>query len=153
MRTVEATGDQSIATFGGPVRGSLQEAGWYTIGREKKILVDQLNELAVRCDGLRKRYGDVVAVDDLTVHVRRGEFFGLVFLFSVLDRFLQRDHIRLQFAQRAHDQFLASRPILLVVPQVQGDDVDGVAARRWPGRLWYRCARSKTEHEHQQQGV
>jgi ABC-2 type transport system ATP-binding protein len=40
--------------------------------------VDQVNELAVRCDGLRKRYGDVVAVDDLTVHVRRGEFFGLL---------------------------------------------------------------------------
>ena len=32
----------------------------------------------MRCDGLRKRYGDVVAVDDLTVHVRRGEFFGLL---------------------------------------------------------------------------
>ena len=40
--------------------------------------MDQVNELAVRCDGLRKRYGDVVAVDDLTVHVRRGEFFGLL---------------------------------------------------------------------------
>ena len=40
--------------------------------------MDQVNELAVRCDGLQKRYGDVVAVDDLTVHVRRGEFFGLL---------------------------------------------------------------------------
>jgi len=36
------------------------------------------NDLAVRCEGLRKRYGDVVAVDELTVHVRRGEFFGLL---------------------------------------------------------------------------
>ncbi len=35
-------------------------------------------ELAVRCDGLQKRYGDVVAVDGLTLHVRRGECFGLL---------------------------------------------------------------------------
>jgi ABC-2 type transport system ATP-binding protein len=37
-----------------------------------------VTELAVRCDALRKRYGDVVAVDELTVHVRRGECFGLL---------------------------------------------------------------------------
>ena len=37
-----------------------------------------MSELAVRCDALRKRYGDVVAVDDLTVSVRRGECFGLL---------------------------------------------------------------------------
>ena len=37
-----------------------------------------MGELAVRCDALRKRYGDVVAVDNLTVSVRRGECFGLL---------------------------------------------------------------------------
>ncbi len=35
-------------------------------------------ELAVRCDGLEKRYGSVVAVDGLSLHVRRGECFGLL---------------------------------------------------------------------------
>jgi ABC-2 type transport system ATP-binding protein len=35
-------------------------------------------ELAVRCDNLRKRYGDVVAVDGLSLAVERGECFGLL---------------------------------------------------------------------------
>jgi ABC-2 type transport system ATP-binding protein len=35
-------------------------------------------ELAVRCEGLRKQYGDVVAVDGLSLHVPRGECFGLL---------------------------------------------------------------------------
>ena len=35
-------------------------------------------ELAVRCEGLVKRYGTVVAVDGLSLHVRRGECFGLL---------------------------------------------------------------------------
>ncbi len=35
-------------------------------------------ELAVKCDALHKRYGGVVAVDGLTLHVRRGECFGLL---------------------------------------------------------------------------
>jgi ABC-2 type transport system ATP-binding protein len=35
-------------------------------------------ELAVRCDGLEKRYGDVVAVAGLSLHVHRGECFGLL---------------------------------------------------------------------------
>src|SRR5690349_10631978 len=34
--------------------------------------------LAVRCDGLIKRYGDLTAVDGLTLHVNRGECFGLL---------------------------------------------------------------------------
>lgn len=34
--------------------------------------------LAVRCDGLVKRYGDVLAVDRLSFVVRRGECFGLL---------------------------------------------------------------------------
>jgi ABC-2 type transport system ATP-binding protein len=33
---------------------------------------------AVRCEGLRKHYGDVVAVDGLSLEVRRGECFGLL---------------------------------------------------------------------------
>jgi ABC-2 type transport system ATP-binding protein len=37
-----------------------------------------VHELAVKCDGLEKRYGDVVAVDGLSLHVRRGECFGLL---------------------------------------------------------------------------
>jgi ABC-2 type transport system ATP-binding protein len=37
-----------------------------------------MHDLAVKCDGLRKRYGEVVAVDGLTLHVQRGECFGLL---------------------------------------------------------------------------
>lgn len=37
-----------------------------------------MHDLAVKCDGLEKRYGDVVAVDGLSLHVRRGECFGLL---------------------------------------------------------------------------
>ena len=37
-----------------------------------------MHDLAVRCDGLEKRYGDVVAVAGLSLHVRRGECFGLL---------------------------------------------------------------------------
>jgi ABC-2 type transport system ATP-binding protein len=33
---------------------------------------------AVRCEGLHKRYGEVVAVAGLSLHVRRGECFGLL---------------------------------------------------------------------------
>jgi ABC-2 type transport system ATP-binding protein len=35
-------------------------------------------ELAVRCQKLQKRYGDVVAVDGLSFEVRRGECYGLL---------------------------------------------------------------------------
>ena len=34
--------------------------------------------LAVRCQNLQKRYGEVVAVDGLSFEVRRGECFGLL---------------------------------------------------------------------------
>jgi ABC-2 type transport system ATP-binding protein len=37
-----------------------------------------MGDLAVRCAALRKQYGDVVAVDNLSVDVRRGECFGLL---------------------------------------------------------------------------
>jgi ABC-2 type transport system ATP-binding protein len=37
-----------------------------------------VSEHAVVCTGLQKRYGDVVAVDDLSLTVRRGECFGLL---------------------------------------------------------------------------
>jgi len=42
--------------------------------------MESVNEqlLAVRCDALAKRYGDVIAVDGLSLHVRRGECFGLL---------------------------------------------------------------------------
>ena len=36
------------------------------------------SSFAVRCDGLRKRYGDVVAVDGLSLTVERGECVGLL---------------------------------------------------------------------------
>ncbi len=35
-------------------------------------------ELAVRCENLQKRYGDVVAVDGLSFEVRRAECYGLL---------------------------------------------------------------------------
>ena len=35
-------------------------------------------DLAVRCSDLHKRYGDVVAVDGLSLDVHRGECFGLL---------------------------------------------------------------------------
>jgi ABC-2 type transport system ATP-binding protein len=37
-----------------------------------------VTEMAVTCERLRKTYGPVVAVSDLTLHVRRGECFGLL---------------------------------------------------------------------------
>ena len=37
-----------------------------------------VESLAVRCEGLTKRYADVVAVDGLSLHVRHGECFGLL---------------------------------------------------------------------------
>jgi ABC-2 type transport system ATP-binding protein len=37
-----------------------------------------MTELAVACQALRKVYGDVVAVDDLSLTVTRGECFGLL---------------------------------------------------------------------------
>jgi ABC-2 type transport system ATP-binding protein len=37
-----------------------------------------VSELAVRCDALHKRYGEVVAVDGLSLSVHRGECFGLL---------------------------------------------------------------------------
>jgi ABC-type multidrug transport system, ATPase component len=37
-----------------------------------------VRDLAVRCDGLGKHYGDVVAVDGLSLDVGRGECFGLL---------------------------------------------------------------------------
>jgi ABC-2 type transport system ATP-binding protein len=40
--------------------------------------IRRVSELAVRCAGLVKRYGDVTAVDGLTFDVRRGECFGLL---------------------------------------------------------------------------
>jgi ABC-2 type transport system ATP-binding protein len=37
-----------------------------------------VHDLAVKCDNVEKRYGSVVAVDGLSLHVRRGECFGLL---------------------------------------------------------------------------
>jgi len=37
-----------------------------------------VQSLAVRCDGLSKKYSDVVAVNQLSLEVRRGECFGLL---------------------------------------------------------------------------
>ena len=37
-----------------------------------------MSDAAIRCTGLVKRYGDVVAVDGLDLEVRRGECFGLL---------------------------------------------------------------------------
>jgi len=37
-----------------------------------------VSDIAFRCEGLVKRYGDVVAVDHLSLSVRRGECFGLL---------------------------------------------------------------------------
>ncbi|MFI1396771.1 ABC transporter ATP-binding protein [Streptomyces sp. NPDC020681] len=37
-----------------------------------------MTELAVNVRGLRKRYGDVTAVDDLDLGIRRGEVFGIL---------------------------------------------------------------------------
>ena len=37
-----------------------------------------INSPAVRCEHLRKRYSDVVAVDGLSLTVERGECFGLL---------------------------------------------------------------------------
>jgi ABC-2 type transport system ATP-binding protein len=41
-------------------------------------LTEQATDVAFQCTGLHKRYGDVVAVDGLSLSVRRGECFGLL---------------------------------------------------------------------------
>jgi ABC-2 type transport system ATP-binding protein len=41
-------------------------------------LTEQATDVAFQCTGLQKRYGDVVAVDGLSLSVRRGECFGLL---------------------------------------------------------------------------
>jgi putative spermidine/putrescine transport system ATP-binding protein len=47
-----------------------------TVGREHKAEVAR--DGAVRLDGVTKRFGDVVAVDDVTLEVGAGEFFALL---------------------------------------------------------------------------
>lgn len=37
-----------------------------------------MRDLAVRCEHLKKAYGNVIAVNDLSLHVQRGECFGLL---------------------------------------------------------------------------
>ena len=37
-----------------------------------------MNEFVVRTDGLTKRCGDILAVDDLSLEVPRGQVFGLL---------------------------------------------------------------------------
>ena len=41
-------------------------------------MTEQATDIAFQCTGLQKRYGDVVAVDGLSLSVRRGECFGLL---------------------------------------------------------------------------
>ena len=41
-------------------------------------MTPERNDIAVRCQGLVKRYADVTAVDGLDLEVRRGECFGLL---------------------------------------------------------------------------
>jgi len=41
-------------------------------------LIETATDVAFQCTGLHKRYGDVVAVDGLSLSVRRGECFGLL---------------------------------------------------------------------------
>ena len=37
-----------------------------------------MNELVIQTDGLTKRYGEILAVDDLSLEVPRGHVFGLL---------------------------------------------------------------------------
>ena len=37
-----------------------------------------MNESVIRTDGLTKRYGDILAVDDLSLEVPGGQVFGLL---------------------------------------------------------------------------
>jgi len=41
-------------------------------------VIDRATEIAFQCSGIHKRYGEVVAVDGLSLAVRRGECFGLL---------------------------------------------------------------------------
>jgi ABC-2 type transport system ATP-binding protein len=41
-------------------------------------VTDVANDIAFQCTGIRKRYGDVVAVDGLSLAVHRGECFGML---------------------------------------------------------------------------
>ena len=37
-----------------------------------------MNESVIQTDGLTKRYGDILAVDELSLEVPRGQVFGLL---------------------------------------------------------------------------
>ena len=37
-----------------------------------------MNDLVIQTDGLTKRYGDILAVDELSMKVQRGHIFGLL---------------------------------------------------------------------------
>ena len=41
-------------------------------------MADDMNDFVIRTDGLTKRYGDVLAVDQLSMEVRRGHVYGLL---------------------------------------------------------------------------
>ncbi|MBI4264290.1 MAG: ABC transporter ATP-binding protein, partial [Acidobacteria bacterium] len=69
MRTVDDTVDQSISNTG--ARLGTTRLGPYNVD----VAIDSH---AVWCEGLTKRYADVVAVDGLSFGVRRGECFGLL---------------------------------------------------------------------------
>src|SRR5215831_4034296 len=47
-------------------------------GRHTETMPSSNSGLAVRVDGLRKSYKDVVAVDGIRIEVRSGECFGLL---------------------------------------------------------------------------
>ena len=79
-----------------------------------------INSPAVRCEHLRKRYGDVVAVDGLSLTVGRGECFGLLgpngagktTTIEILEGLLEPDegHVEvLGLEWRTHDEELRQR--------------------------------------------
>jgi ABC-2 type transport system ATP-binding protein len=79
-----------------------------------------VNSPAVRCEHLRKRYSDVVAVDGLSLTVERGECFGLLgpngagktTTIEILEGLLQPDegHVEvLGFEWRTHEDELRQR--------------------------------------------
>src|SRR5690606_33980392 len=57
---------------------SLGHAGGDRGPPDRRMTVPPSEEVAVRVEGLQKRYGDKVAVADVSFEVRRGEIFGLL---------------------------------------------------------------------------
>jgi ABC-2 type transport system ATP-binding protein len=85
-----------------------------------------MSDVVLRCEGLRKRYGELVAVDDLTFHIAEGETYGLLgpngagktTAISMIVGILARDAGQVTVDGRPHDVHrIEAKALIGYVPQ------------------------------------